>query len=329
MSYYQIACYFLLFSFLGWVAEVTFHGAALGLIVNRGFLNGPVCPVYGFGVLAVLAALDTAQKSGLEVRGTQGDWHSDVLLFLFGFVLATLVELAAGWLLNVFFHMRWWDYSDKPFNFHGYICLEFSIIWGLGIAMVIRIIMPVLEKGEHLSDPGRYGWVLVAVLYAVYLFDLVVTVATIIGLNRKLEELDRVRKSLRIVSDKMSEKIGETSLKTSQDIGRGRVQAALAKAEFKQAAAQTQAELKQAAAQTQAEFKQAAAQTQAALRSAAAEKAELLAREKKLAADLAGHVVFGTGRLLRAFPRMTSQKYKETLEALKQRLPFAKTPKVD
>ena len=302
MTYYQVACYFLLFSFLGWVVEVIFHAVTLGKIINRGFLNGPVCPVYGFGVLAVLAALDLAMRSGLELRGTQGDWRSDLLLFLFGFILATVVELVAGWLLNVCFHMRWWDYSNKPFNFHGYICLQFSIIWGLGIAMVIRIVMPVLEKGKRLSDPGEYGWIVVAVLYAVYLFDLVVTVATIIGLNKKLEELDKVRASLRIVSDKMSEKIGETSIKTSQDIGHKRVQAALAKAEFKEAAAEKQA----------------------ALKSAAAEKANLLIREKKLAADLAGHAVFGTGRLLRAFPHMTSEKYKETLDALKQKMPFAK-----
>lgn len=303
MTCYQAACYFLLFSFFGWIAEVIFHAVSLGRIINRGFLNGPVCPVYGFGVLAVLAALDLARRSGLELSGTQGDWQSDVLLFLFGFVLATAVELIAGWLLNVCFHMRWWDYSNRPFNFHGYICLQFSIIWGLGIAMVIRIVMPVLDKGKRLSDPGEYGWIVVAVLYAVYLFDLVVTVATIIGLNKKLEELDKVRASLRIVSDKMSEKIGETSIKTSQDIGHKRVQAALAKAEFKEAAAEKQA----------------------ALKSAAAEKANLLIREKNLAADLAGHAVFGTGRLLRAFPRMTSEKYKETLEVLKQKLPFAKT----
>ena len=173
--------------------------------------------------------------------------------------------------------------------------------------MVIRIIMPILEKGKHLSDPGKYGWPLVIAFYGIYLFDLAVTVATIIGLNKKLEELDKVRASLRVVSDKMSEKIGETSIKTSQDIGHGRVQAALAKAELKDAAAQTQA----------------------ALRSAAAEKAGLLAREKKLAADLAGHALFGTGRLLRAFPHMTSEKYKETLESLKQKIPFPKMPKED
>ena len=126
MTYFQICLYFLIYSFGGWVVEVIFHAVALGKVINRGFLNGPVCPVYGFGVLSVFALLNTIQGSGRQM--------SDGMIFVFGIVLATAVELVAGWLLDVCFHARWWDYSDKPFNFHGYICLEFSLIWGLAIA---------------------------------------------------------------------------------------------------------------------------------------------------------------------------------------------------
>ena len=123
MTYFQICLYFLVYSFGGWVVEVIFHAVALGKVINRGFLNGPVCPVYGFGVLSVFALLNTIQSGGHQM--------SEGMIFVFGFVLATAVELIAGWLLDVCFHARWWDYSDKPLNFHGYICLEFSLIWGL------------------------------------------------------------------------------------------------------------------------------------------------------------------------------------------------------
>ena len=119
MTYFQICLYFLIYSFGGWVVEVISHAVALGKVINRGFLNGPVCPVYGFGVLSVFALLNTIQGSGRQM--------SDGMIFVFGIVLATAVELVAGWLLDVCFHARWWDYSDKPFNFHGYICLEFSL----------------------------------------------------------------------------------------------------------------------------------------------------------------------------------------------------------
>ena len=129
MTYFQICLYFLIYSFGGWVVEVIFHAVALGKVINRGFLNGPVCPVYGFGVLSVFALLNTIQGSGRQM--------SDGMIFVFGIVLATAVELVAGWLLDVCFHARWWDYSDIKWNLDGYICLPFSIIWGaLGFAIV-------------------------------------------------------------------------------------------------------------------------------------------------------------------------------------------------
>ena len=85
MTYFQICLYFLIYSFGGWVVEVIFHAVALGKVINRGFLNGPVCPVYGFGVLSVFALLNTIQGSGRQM--------SDGMIFVFGIVLATAVEL--------------------------------------------------------------------------------------------------------------------------------------------------------------------------------------------------------------------------------------------
>ena len=117
MTYYQICWYFLIYSFGGWALEVVYHAVACGKVINRGFLNGPVCPVYGFGVLSVFAMINTIQGGGYLMN--------DGMIFLFGVILATAVELIAGWLLDVCFHARWWDYSSKPLNLHGYICLEF------------------------------------------------------------------------------------------------------------------------------------------------------------------------------------------------------------
>ena len=68
MTYFQICLYFLFYSFGGWVVEVIFHAVALGKVINRGFLNGPVCPVYGFGVLSVFALLNTIQSGGHVMR---------------------------------------------------------------------------------------------------------------------------------------------------------------------------------------------------------------------------------------------------------------------
>ena len=114
---YQLLWIFFLYAFLGWCTEVSYAALRTGKFVNRGFLNGPVCPIYGCGVVVVLAGLE-------PLKG------NFVLLFLGSVVLTSALEWATGFVLEKLFRQRWRDYSDKPFNLGGYICLEFSVMWG-------------------------------------------------------------------------------------------------------------------------------------------------------------------------------------------------------
>lgn len=222
LTYYEICIDFLVYSFLGWVLEVVFHAAKLGKIVNRGFLNGPVCPVYGFGMVGLLMLLrSTSPADAIE------DTNVFVLFFIC-MLFGSAVELLAGWLLDVIFHMRWWDYSDEPFNLHGYICLRFSLLWGLGGIVVIGMLYPMLSNITTAKIPQKYGWIVMLLLYIVYFVDFIVTVASILGLNKKLKEIDRLQKMLRKVSDNMTERIGTTAYKAGEQIGEGAVQASLA-----------------------------------------------------------------------------------------------------
>jgi len=281
MTYFQICLYFLIYSFGGWVVEVIFHAVALGKVINRGFLNGPVCPVYGFGVLSVFALLNTIQGSGRQM--------SDGMIFVFGIVLATAVELVAGWLLDVCFHARWWDYSDKPFNFHGYICLEFSLIWGLAIVMVVKVFQKYVEA-HALHTPATWEWIVIAVLYAVYLTDFIVTVAVIQGLNKKLTRLDKVRSDLRIVSDKLSDTLATTTIGTAQKVAA--------------------AELRDATA----------AQREKSIEMLRIKRAELQAQFEELSSSITNHTVVGQGRIIKAFPKMQHRDYSELIQELKKRL---------
>ena len=165
------------YSFGGWVVEVIFHAVALGKVINRGFLNGPVCPVYGFGVLSVFALLNTIQSGGHVM--------SEGMIFVFGFVLATLVELIAGWLLDVCFHARWWDYSDKPLNFHGYICLEFSLIWGLAIVMVVKVFQKYVEN--QASSIVFFSQKLKRTVLSIWSFDIPIAESVALGFLLWLE----------------------------------------------------------------------------------------------------------------------------------------------
>lgn len=298
MTLYQICWYFLIYSFAGWVVEVIFHAVTLGKIINRGFLNGPVCPVYGLGILAVFAAVNTIQAGGQSLNG--------IWIFVFGIVLATAVELIAGWLLDVCFHARWWDYSDKPLNFHGYICLEFSIIWGLAIVFVVRIFQDFIEKNAVEHIPSKYGWAALAVLYIIFLADLIVTVANIRGLNKKLSQLDKISADMRIVSNALSERVGSDSIDAAQRIGSGKVQAALAKAELRSAAEEKRISIRSERNATAEELRQ--------------RKAALQARFDELSSSVTRHSLFGTGHLLRAFPNMHHRNYPELVNTLRHNI---------
>ena len=128
-SLYHILAFFLIYSCLGWCVEVVYAAATTGQLVNRGFLNGPVCPIYGFGMILVLFCLTPLEDDLL-------------LLYLGGVILPSALELVGGWALYKLYRTRWWDYTDKPFNIGGYVCLEFSLMWGLGAMVMVKVIHP-------------------------------------------------------------------------------------------------------------------------------------------------------------------------------------------
>lgn len=289
MTCYQICWYFLIYSFGGWVIEVIFHAVALGKVVNRGFLNGPVCPVYGFGVLSVFAMINTLQSNGYQM--------SDGMIFLFGIILATVVELIAGWLLDVCFHARWWDYSDKPLNFHGYICLEFSIIWGLAIVFVVKVFQKYVENHTLPHADSTFGWILLVILYCVYLADFIVAVAVIRGLNKKLTRLNKIRSDMRIVSDKISDTVANTAIDTAQVIDEGKVQTALAKAELRETA-----EMKK----------------EQSIEKLRKKKMELQMEFDELSNSITNHTIIGQGRIIKAFPEMKHRYYHELIQELRK-----------
>jgi uncharacterized membrane protein len=272
------------------VAEVAYHAVSCGLVVNRGFLNGPICPIYGVGMMGVLGLLRL-------VTPPQAERPSLLLVFFGGAVLATGVELLGGWVLDQMFHTRWWDYSKKPFNFHGYICLQFSLLWGFAIVVVVAEIHPWIEKHMVQLIPVMVGTVLLTILYAGFLADLILTVIMLNRMNRHLAELEEIQSTMRIVSDKLTEVIAETSMTAAQKVGQGQVQAALGRAELKDTVMERYDEAQQ-------ELEQ--------------KKAQLQKRADELYASLMKHEFVGPWRILKAFPDLKSRDHAEMMEALRQ-----------
>ena len=221
----------MIYSIIGWMIEVSYHAVTMGKVVNRGFLNGPLCPVYGSGVLMVLMVVDLCGEwFGFETDLSRA---KVIELFIIGIIFATLIELIAGFLLDQLFHARWWDYRDRRFNLNGYICLEFSIYWGLGIAFVLRVIQPVFENIVS-SIPVRISWMLLSAFYITFLVDIILTVLTILKLNKQLEKMRDMEAAIQKLSGSMSEFIGTSTIKTVEKINESQEKVEQAKDELKE-----------------------------------------------------------------------------------------------
>lgn len=132
------------YSCLGWLMEVTLKYIEFHRFINRGYLIGPYCPIYGCGVVAMTVLVEEA----LRGRGSYGD------VFLAGMVVCGALEYFVSWLMEKLFHARWWDYSKKPMNLHGRIWIGNIILFGLGSVIVIKFVNPILMKGLNTWSNG-------------------------------------------------------------------------------------------------------------------------------------------------------------------------------
>ena len=199
---YHILWIFFIYAFLGWCTEVSYAATKTGRFVNRGFLNGPWCPIYGLGVVIVLSFLEPL-KNNLP------------LLFLGSVVLTSALEWLTGFLLEKLFAQRWWDYSNEPFNLGGYICLRFSLAWGFACVFVVKLLHPTVLLFIRLI-PHLAGVVLLAVLGAVMAVDLAATVSTIAKLNRRLALIDELAGRIRSASNDFGEDLAERVLDAAE-----------------------------------------------------------------------------------------------------------------
>lgn len=138
----QLIIQFFVFSVLGWMMEVTLKFIELHRFVNRGFLIGPYCPIYGWGVVLITL-----------IVGSAAGFNGGLLITLvYGFVVCGLLEYFTSWYMEKLFHARWWDYSQMPFNINGRVCLQNLILFAVASAVIIKFIDPLFFAAvNHLS----------------------------------------------------------------------------------------------------------------------------------------------------------------------------------
>ncbi|MBO4399310.1 MAG: putative ABC transporter permease [Lachnospiraceae bacterium] len=198
MDIIKILFFITIYSFLGWCVEVVYHTVKYGDFSNRGLVNGPVCTIYGFGFTGVVLLLDSFRDNVF-------------LLFAASLVLTTALEFLTGWVLEKLFHEKWWDYSKEPFNLRGYICVRFSLIWGLACTSAMVTVHPLVEKCYRLL-PRRLCIVGLCVAGAIYIADWSVTVIEIRKLQIRLGIVKGISDTMDDIANFLGSNLHESTL---------------------------------------------------------------------------------------------------------------------
>lgn len=201
-SLIDLSMYFIFYSIIGWSVEVIYATVNKGIFVNRGFLNGPLCPIYGAGATLVIIGL-TPLENNLA------------LLFAGSVILTSLIEFLTGLILELIFNQKWWDYTNEPFNIKGYICVKFSIMWGLACVFVMKIIQPMVNSFIG-HTPHAMCIIIITVFYSLFGLDIVVTVVALAKMHIHIRIINEVDKMLRAVSNSMGAKISEQTLENME-----------------------------------------------------------------------------------------------------------------
>lgn len=299
MDIYFVALYFFVYSFLGWCTEVAFAACKEHRFINRGFLNGPFCPIYGFGVSLVIVFL-TPYRSNL------------VFLYIASVVLVTVLEGLTGWAMDKIFHNKWWDYSDMPLNIGGYVCLVFSLIWGVACVAIMNLIHPLIHKGLAFL-PHTLGIVLIIFLGILLIADTCVTASAIFKFNRQLEHMEKIAAELHELSEQLGENIYTTTVRVMEAADDIQEKAQDAAEEFHELQQDKAENVRAKAQEAMEEFHERRRDTAENIR----EHIEDLKERYSQLGQGTGRV---TKRLLRAFPSLESRRHKERVSEIRRQL---------
>jgi len=192
MSYWiNIVLQFFLFGFAGWCMEVTLKFIQYHRFINRGFLTGPILPIYGFGVVLITVVVGNlaSVESGV------------VMTFAMSMVICGIVEYVTSYVLEKIFHARWWDYSNKPMNLNGRVWIGNLVLFGLAGVAIIHIVNPVLFPALDRIPLGIrtvVSLVLVAILVADFVISFFVLKLVKVGVdNSEADNTEEISREVR------------------------------------------------------------------------------------------------------------------------------------
>lgn len=281
LSLYEMFLMFCFWSFIGWCIEVIDMTYETGEYQNRGFLNMPICPIEGLGVVMVTVFFRPLS-------------HTIIPLFIASTILCTAFELFVGWGMEKLLHARWWDYSNMKYNYKGYICLRNSIFFGAGCVIVIRYVQPMVLKAIN-AMPVKVGMGIVIIMSVLILLDTIASLMAVRKLQNKIKRLDELSKLLLSVSVKTGMKLASGTLKVKSNVDKI--------IDVKDNVVEKMTDVKDNVVEKMQDMNEYNVEK---LRS----EYERLISEKDAA----------TERLLKAFPKLHSHHYSESLQLLKDKM---------
>lgn len=175
----ELILYFTIYSFLGWFLEVLYVSYQSKKLVNRGFLFGPFCPIYGFGVVSLIFFLQPISSHPL-------------LFFVGAIIITSLIEYLTGFFLELIFKANWWDYSDEKYNLNGKICLKFSLYWGFLSLFLFYFIHPSISQFVSLII-SKTSFYLPLVIFIYFLIDFIFTLTSLFDFRKISKNLQSLK----------------------------------------------------------------------------------------------------------------------------------------
>ena len=173
----------LVYAVLGWLWETVYCSLNAKKFVYRGFLWGPYCPIYGFGVVGVLYLVAPYQNNLL-------------VLYVFSVVVVTVLEFLTSYILEKIFQTTWWDYHELPLNVQGRIALPVSLFWGLGCVLIVKFVQPEVRRGIEFAL-AQWGLGLPLVVVSLLLLDVIYTVSSLLSFHQVVSKWSETLASAR------------------------------------------------------------------------------------------------------------------------------------
>lgn len=173
---------FVIISFMGWIYETIYSLLRKGKWENRGFLYGPICPIYGIGAICLIVVYHALVESRLR---TFVWWE----VFLVSFFGSIVLEYITSWGLEKLFHALWWDYSEVPLNIHGRVCLPASLGFGIAGLLVVYFIDPFVSRITGMIPP-IWMEVLGLLLSGVLAMDFTLTISALTNFEKTILQLN-------------------------------------------------------------------------------------------------------------------------------------------